>query len=149
MLDAMELEQAKRWPKLGKLNEKIDLDTIFPQNVLNFAEYQNKLQRLALLAEVGDTKGMQALLDNQDLIEKKNQMLQPIFRDIKSLIRHMTHTPEYELMQDYIYKRDQILNSPEGKLNQAQTEAKVEQLRELYGALLAKRRREMSESLSV
>lgn len=82
------------------------------------------------------------------MIEKKNHLLQPIFRDIKSLIRHMTHTPEYELMQDYIYKRDQILNSPEGKLNEAKTQAKVEQLRELYGALLAKRKREMSESLT-
>ena len=53
-LDALEMEQEKRWPKLGNLDNTIDLDYIFPQHVLNFTEYQQKLQKLALLADTGD-----------------------------------------------------------------------------------------------
>ena len=30
MLDALELEQGKRWPKLGNLDGTIDLDYVFP-----------------------------------------------------------------------------------------------------------------------
>ena len=43
MLDALQLEQEKRWPRLGSLDQSIDLDIIFPQHVLNFSEYQQKL----------------------------------------------------------------------------------------------------------
>ena len=105
MLDALQLEEGKRWPKLNNLDGSIDLDLIFPQNILNFSEYQEKLQKLALYADTGDSKGMQAILDNQDIIERKNKFLQPLFRDIKSQIKHMTHTPEYEIMRDYVSKR--------------------------------------------
>ena len=51
MLDALELEHEKRWPTLATLDDKIDLDLIIPQNVLNFSEYQSKLQKLAIYAD--------------------------------------------------------------------------------------------------
>lgn len=37
-----------------------------------------------MYADQGDHKAMQAVLDNESIIEKKNLLLQPIFRDIKS-----------------------------------------------------------------
>ena len=89
MLDGLEMEAAKHWPNLTNLKSKIDADVIIPQTVLNFTEYHNKLQRLAMFAEMGDYESMQAVLDNQLVIEKKNLLLQPIFRDIKSQIRHI------------------------------------------------------------
>ena len=58
-----------------------------------------------MFADMGDHDAMQAVLDNQLVFEKKNQLLQPIFRDIKSQIRHMSFTPEYELMREYLTKR--------------------------------------------
>jgi uncharacterized protein YjbK len=43
-----------------------------------------------MYAEQGDHKAMQGVLDNQTAIEKKNLLLQPLFRDIKSQISHMS-----------------------------------------------------------
>ena len=149
MLDALQLEETKRWPKLGKLDQSINLDLIFPQNILNFGEYQEKIQKLALYADVGDSKGMQSILDNNNIIEKKNKLLQPLFRDIKSQIRHMTHTPEYELMREYISKRQQILNSARGQADKNYAESAVGELRKLYGVLLAKRKLEIESNLSL
>ena len=72
MLDGMEMESEKHWPTLGNLATKIEADVIVPQSVLNFTEYQLKLQRLAMFSEMGDEEAMQAVLDNQLVFEKKN-----------------------------------------------------------------------------
>ena len=61
-----------------------------------------------MYAEQADHKAMQSLLDNQMVIENKNILLQPIFRDLKAQIRHMTFTPEFELVSDYVKKRTMI-----------------------------------------
>jgi hypothetical protein len=42
-------------------------------------------------------------------MEKKNVLLQPMFRDIKSAIRHMTYTDEYKLMKEYIDNRELLI----------------------------------------
>lgn len=51
MLDAMTLEQRQSWPTLATLDQKIDADVILPQTILNHHEYQQKLQRLAMLSD--------------------------------------------------------------------------------------------------
>ena len=84
MLDGLEMEAKKSWPNLGNLANKIEADVIIPQTILNYPEYTNKLQRLAMLAEIGNLDAMQEVLDNQLILEKKNELLQPIFRDLKS-----------------------------------------------------------------
>ena len=43
MLDGLEMENAKSWPNLANLNQKIEADVVIPQTVLNYAEYQAKL----------------------------------------------------------------------------------------------------------
>ena len=58
-----------------------------------------------MFAEQGDHESMQSLLDKQELIEKKNLMLQPLYRDLKSMIKHMTYNEEYKLMKEYIDNR--------------------------------------------
>jgi len=52
---------------------------------------------------------MQKLLDKEDIMEKKNLLLQPIFRDLKSMIKHMTYTDEFKLMKEFMDGRNQIL----------------------------------------
>ena len=54
MLDNMDMDAEKNWPTMANLQDKIDADVIIPQNVLNYQEYQNKLQRLAMFAEMGN-----------------------------------------------------------------------------------------------
>lgn len=104
MLDAMQLE-SRRWPKLGDLDNTVTSQFLLPQTVLNYSEYQEKLQRLAFYAEQGDNEAMQSILDKDESMQKKNSFLQPLFRDIKTKIRHMTYTPEYKIMREYIKTR--------------------------------------------
>ena len=52
-------------------------------------------------------------------MEKKNVLLQPLFRDLKSAIRHMTYTDEYKLIKEYLDNRTILLaqygNQPESE----------------------------------
>ena len=113
-LDAMTID-SRRWPKLDDLDNTIATNVILPQTVLNYADYQNKLQRLAFYAESGDHEAMQKLLDKEDVMAKKNSLLQPLYRDLKTTIKHMTYTPEYKIMRQYVRNRALILNAlPEG-----------------------------------
>ena len=149
MLDGLEMEAAKHWPSLTNLQERIDADVIIPQTVLNYQEYQNKLQRLAVYAELGDHTAMQSVLDNQLVLEKKNRLLQPIFRDLKSQIRHMSYTPEYEVMRDYLTQRRQIESSVKGQASEAWRTKSLTQLRELYAMLLVKREQKIRSSVAM
>ena len=42
-------------------------------------------------------------------MEKKNVLLQPIFRDIKSSIKHMTYTDEYKMLKEYVDNRNLLI----------------------------------------
>ena len=108
MFDAMTIENNRFWPTLTSIDEKVNMNMILPATILNFSEYTAKLQALAMYAESGNNKAMQAVLDNTECIEKKNYFLQPLFRDLKSQIRHMTFTPEYEIMREYLGKRAEL-----------------------------------------
>ena len=83
MLDTMRVDSQK-WPTLLDLNSKIDENVVLPQTIMNYEEYQRKLQNIAFYAEQGDHVAMQELLDKQDVIEKKNAFLQPLYRDLKT-----------------------------------------------------------------
>jgi len=114
MLDAMVIE-SRRWPKLDDLDKSISTNIILPQTVLNYAEYQEKLQRLAFYAEQGDNEAMQKVLDKEEVITTKNGFLQPLYRDIKTAVKHMTYTPTFKLMREYLRNRQLILEAlPEG-----------------------------------
>ena len=54
---------------------------------------------------------MQKLLDKEEIIERKNMFLQPIFRDIKSMIKHMTFTDEFKTLKEYVTNRNLILST--------------------------------------
>ena len=45
------------------------------------------------------------------ILEKKNSLLQPVFRDLKSMIRHMTFTEEYRVMRDYVQAKAKIIKN--------------------------------------
>lgn len=98
MLDAMQMQSTRSWPTMGNLDGKINVNSVVPNTIMNYAEYYTKLQRLAMYADQGDYKSMQKVLDNQAVLARKNMLLQPLFRDLKSQIRHMSHTPEFALV---------------------------------------------------
>jgi hypothetical protein len=51
MLDALQIESTRSWPTLLNLDNKINVDVVLPQTILNYGEYQQKLQKLAFYAE--------------------------------------------------------------------------------------------------
>ena len=108
MLETMQID-SKKWPTIFDLNTKIDENVVIPQTILNYGEYQSKLQNLAFYAEQGDHEAMQKILNKEGVMDKKNLLLQPIFRDLKSMIKHMTYTEEYQLLKEYIDNRTLIL----------------------------------------
>lgn len=57
MLDVMQVDSQK-WPTLQDLNTKVDENVVLPQTILNYGEYQTKLQNLAFYAEQGDHESM-------------------------------------------------------------------------------------------
>jgi hypothetical protein len=44
-------------------------------------------------------------------------LLQPIFRDLKSQIRHMSFSPEFKLIREYISQRKLLINQTKGRLS--------------------------------
>jgi hypothetical protein len=145
MLDAMQIE-SKRWPKLNDLDNTITTKFILPQTVLNFTEYQEKLQRIAFYAEQGDNEAMQKLLDKEDVMEKKNSFMQPIYRDIKTTIKHMTNTPEYKILREYERNRQLILAALPAE--SAKAKDGFAELKQSYAKLLCNHRLKMKSDPS-
>lgn len=138
---------SRRWPKLENLDESIKTNVVVPQTILNYTEYQMKLQRLAFYAEQGDHDSMQKLLDKEEIISKKNSFLQPLYRDLKTTIKHMTHSEEYKLMRQYLRNRTLILNAlPEGSEKGDQG---VKALQTQYALLLRNQRMRMQKDAGV
>ena len=49
------------------------------------------------------------MLDKEEIMDKKNLLLQPIFRDIKSAIKHMTYTDEFKIIKEYVDNRNLLI----------------------------------------
>lgn len=65
----------RHWPTLGSLDATVQMDVMLPQTVLNYTEYQEKLQRLAIYADQGNEEAMQEVLDNKNIMARKNKLL--------------------------------------------------------------------------
>ncbi len=141
MLDVMQVD-SRKWPTLADLNEKVNENVVLPQTILNYGEYQQKLQNLAFFAEQGDHESMQKLLDKEEVMEKKNALLQPIFRDLKSAIRFMTFTDEYKAIKDFLDNRTLLLQEFGGQSDSAACKEALTLLEREYARLIAKQRQE-------
>ena len=135
MLDVMQVD-SRKWPTLTDLNTKVDENVVLPQTILNYGEYQKKLQNLAFYAEQGDHEAMQRLLDKEDVMDKKNVLLQPIFRDIKSAIRFMTNTEEHKLIKEYIDNRNTLILQYGGATDSQRCQEGLKLLEQEYAKLL-------------
>ena len=77
-------------------------------------------------------------------------MLQPIFRDLKSQIRHMSFNPEFELMREYIAKRKQFEKTLSIGSKSSEERTKVHaKLKKMYAAILAQRQNEIRSSTTL
>lgn len=137
MLDVMQID-SRKWPTLNNLNETVNENVVLPQTILNYGEYQAKLQNLAFYAEQGDHESMQKLLDKEEVMEQKNTFLQPIFRDLKSAIKYMTYTDEFKIMKEYMDNRNLIVQQYGGDEKAARCQEGLRLLEAEYAKLLHK-----------
>lgn len=135
MLDSMELYSKRDWPTLATLDMNIDTSKIIPQTIMRNQEYHDKLQRLAMYADMGDYKKMQEVLDNKQIMTRKNVMLQPLYRDLKSQIRFMSYTPEFQLIQEYLQSRKLLAEQMQSK-GKTESDAALNKLQTHYADLL-------------
>jgi len=96
---------------------------------------------LALYAEQADFEKMQKLLDGEEITKKKNSFLQPIYRDLKTTIRHMTFTHEYKLLREYVRNRQLILDALPAESSKAKEG--LDKLQKSYAQLIINHKNKM------
>jgi hypothetical protein len=69
-------------------------------------------------------------------MDKKNVLLQPIFRDIKSAIRFMTNTEEHKLIKEYIDNRNTLILQYGGATDSQRCQEGLKLLEQEYAKLL-------------
>ena len=154
MLQALEVD-SKRWPhSTTDVNAQVDKNVVLPATVLHYEEYLKRLQRLAFLSEVGDYEKMEKVLDKQSVIDEKNRMLVPFYRELKAAIRRLTNTEDVRILKEYKQHLGQITRSLNYKGNiaagpseehEAAVAADKKALREAYTQLLAQHYRKQRE----
>lgn len=102
----LEIDSLK-WPELETLKDNI----VVPSTVLHQQMYLDRLAKIAMLAELGDHKGMELALNDEETIKEKNQLLRPLYSDIKLIIRQMSRNEENEILRDFHSHAGQILSS--------------------------------------
>lgn len=73
-------------------------------------------------------------------MEKKNVLLQPIFRDIKSSIKHMTYTDEYKMLKEYVDNRNLLIRQFGGTSDSERCQEGLKLLEEQYAKLLKRQK---------
>jgi hypothetical protein len=81
---------------------------------------------------------MQKLLDKEEVMEQKNQPLQPLFRDIKSAIKHMTYTDEFKILKEYVDNRSTLIHQFGGDESASRCKEGLRLLEREYSKLLYK-----------
>lgn len=81
---------------------------------------------------------MQKLLDKETVMEQKNHLLQPLFRDIKSAIKHMTYTDEFKILKEYVDNRSTLIHQFGGDESAARCQEGLRLLEREYSKLLYK-----------
>ena len=74
---------------------------------------------------------MEAVLAQEGHLEAKNNLLRPLYRELKSTFRHMTYTPETKLLLEFKKHKNQI------EAAGIQTEKGLELLKQEYSKLYA------------
>ncbi len=103
LLQGMEMD-SKYWLNEANLSKSFDLTPAIPHKIINHHDYYERLERIAVLTENGDFEELEKMIHDQDTKKLKNNLLVPIFRDIKSVIRTISYTKYYSLFKEYYFK---------------------------------------------
>jgi hypothetical protein len=97
-------KQSEDWLTPANIDEKLEtqMNTILPPTILSHVDYYNKINRYAELIEQGFTEEAEKLKLNKKIIDYKNKQLEPLYHELKTLIKHLTYTEESSVFDLYI-----------------------------------------------
>lgn len=106
-------KQAENWLTPNNFHQKISglLDTIVPPTIVSHKDYYKKLNRYANLLDEGKVEEAEEFKRkdlNQDF---KNQLLVPIYQNLKKMIMSVSKTPEHEIFLQYYKIKQRIENN--------------------------------------
>lgn len=105
--------QSKNWLTPANFSHQISnvLDIILPPSIVSHKDYYNKLNTYALLIDEGKLEEAERF-KRQDLNDNyKNSLLEPVFTNLKKMIKNMTHTSEHDYYMKYDNLRKKIENN--------------------------------------
>jgi hypothetical protein len=96
-------KQSEDWLTPMNIDEKLEkqINTILPPTILSHVDYYNRINKYATLIEQGYNEEAEKLKINKKIIDYKNKQLEPLYHELKTLIRHLTYTEENSVFDLY------------------------------------------------
>jgi hypothetical protein len=95
--------QSEDWLTPQNIDEKLEktLNTILPPTILSHVDYYKRINKYASLIEEGYNEEAEKLKINKKILEYKNKQLEPLYHELKTIIRHLTYTEENSVYDLY------------------------------------------------
>lgn len=95
--------QAENWLTIKNFNQKIPyvIDELLPPTVISHNDYYSKLSAYAVLVDSGELEKAEELKRGDFNIEEKNSILEPLFINLKKMIKSISKTNENKYVEAY------------------------------------------------
>lgn len=113
LLTLLSQEAEKHWLTPQNFNQKISnvLDSILPPSIVSHKDYYNKLNKYSILLEQGRLEEAE-VVKREDLNQTyKNKLLEPIYNNLKAMIRNISYTFEHNYYDMYLTLKQRIENN--------------------------------------
>jgi len=134
MIQLMNIDSQSWFSEIEDLQDKLKQSLLIPNVIGDSTTYYEKLEWRAGMAESLNYEELSASFDAEKIQKYRNALLIPLFTEIKSAIKHLTHSRQYEILNDFEAAKATVLTS--ATLSKAEKVAKVESLKEKYRLLL-------------
>jgi hypothetical protein len=111
LIDTMNFETT-RWITLDNCKELITENVLIPNNLDN-SQYYTKLREQSYIAGLGKIVGKNDYYNNRRETKLKNHFLSHYFVEVRSLIRHLSHSPIQTLFEDFEAAKSRLFDYPE------------------------------------
>lgn len=143
MIKMLEFD-SKTWYNLENIEEKMVGEVLVPDFVYDQTTYYTHLQEQALLYETAQFEEMEENISEHKFTKAKNDLLAPIYAEVVSIIKRITHNQETEYLEEYNHLKEVILSKE--RLTPEEQQEKISRLRDSYSQLIANLRGELGQT---
>ena len=113
LLTLLSKEAENNWLTPQNFNKKISnvLDSILPPSVVSHKDYYNKLNKYSMLLEQGRLEEAEVFKREDLNQEVKNKLIEPIYNNLKSMIRNISFTHEHNYFDKYLTLKKRLENN--------------------------------------